>query len=402
MIRKTIGTWSLLLAFLAGFPGQAEAGDWDISASVDLQSRLFTETARWPGQASRSAQFSMAATADLRWRNDAGNQRMSAIPYARWDHTDSERSLLDLREAYWAWEGNNVELLIGANTVFWGVAESVHLVDIVNQTDLNADIDGEDKLGQPMLNLALQQDWGELSFYVLPYFRERTFAGSEGRFRTPLTVQEDAARFESSADEHNIDLALRYSHYIGDVDIGLSMFSGTSREARLVASGDGTALVPHYDLIDQLGVDLQYTRDAWLWKLEAIWRDGFEDSFAAAVAGFEYTVYQVRESAADVGLLFEYQYDGRDAGEPVTIADNDVFVGSRLAFNDTQDTAVLAGIGYDIDTGETFLNIEGERRVGQDYFLEVRARAFTGASIADPSYVFASDDYVQLQLSRYF
>jgi hypothetical protein len=48
--------------------------------------------------------------------------------------------------------------------------------------------------------------------------------------------------------------------------------------------------------------------------------------------------------------LLEYQYDGRDESEPVTIADNDVFVAARLALNDTQDTAVLAGFSYDIET----------------------------------------------------
>jgi hypothetical protein len=101
-----------------------------------------------------------------------------------------------------------------------------------------------------------------------------------------------------------------------------------------------------YDQIDQLGVAVQYTKEAWLWKLEAIARDGVTQSFAAAVGGFEYTFYQVSESTVDVGLLLEYQYDGRTEFEPVTIADNDVFVGTRLAFNDVQDTAVLAGLSY--------------------------------------------------------
>lgn len=55
-------------------------------------------------------------------------------------------------------------------------------------------------------------------------------------------------------------------------------------------------LVPFYHQISQLGLDLQYTRDAWLWKLEAIARDGLDDTFFATVAGFEYTFYGVRDS----------------------------------------------------------------------------------------------------------
>jgi hypothetical protein len=392
----------LLLLLLPALLANADEASWDVGANVEMQSRFFAQEARWPGQESQAGQISVAATVELRWRNADDDQRASIIPYLRWDAEDEERSLLDLREAYWAWEAESFELLVGANTVFWGVTESVHLVDILNQTDAVADIDGEDKLGQPMVNLAMQRDWGMLNFYVMPYFRERTFAGADGRLRTPLPVDTDRAQYESSAEEKHVDLALRYSHYVGDVDIGLSLFSGTSREPRLLPDADGTALLPYYDQINQFGVDLQYTRDAWLWKLESIVRDGFDDTFIAAVGGFEYTLYQVGGSTADVGLLLEYQYDGRGEFEPLTIADNDVFAGARLALNDTQDTAVLAGVGYDVDTNEMFINVEAERRLGEDYVLELRARAFSGARQDNPTYTLSRDGYLQLQLSRYF
>jgi hypothetical protein len=392
----------LLALLLPALVANADEASWDLGANVEMQSRFFTQDARWPGQESQAGQISVAATVELRWRNADDDQRASIIPYLRWDAEDEERSSLDLREAYWAWEAESFELLVGANTVFWGVTESVHLVDVLNQTDAVADIDGEDKLGQPMVNLAMQRDWGLLNFYVMPYFRERTFAGADGRLRTPLPVDTDRAQYESSAEEKHVDLALRYSHYVGDVDIGLSLFSGTSREPRLLPDADGTALLPHYDQINQFGVDLQYTHDAWLWKLESIVRDGYDDTFIAAVGGFEYTLYQVGESTADVGLLLEYQYDGRGEFEPLTIADNDVFAGARLALNDTQDTAVLAGVGYDVDTNEMFVNVEAERRLGEDYVLELRARAFSGARQDNPTYTLSRDDYLQLQLSRYF
>ena len=42
-------------------------------------------------------------------------------------------------------------------------------------------------------------------------------------------------------------------------------------------------------------------------------------SFNAAVGGFEYTSYQVADSAVDIGVLLELQYDGRDADETVIL-----------------------------------------------------------------------------------
>ena len=215
-------------------------------------------------------------------------------------------------------------------------------------------------------------------------------------------VDADGATYASSREQHHVDLALRYSHYLGDVDIGLSLFSGTSREPRFVAATDAASLLPVYDQVQQLGIDLQLTKDAWLWKLEAIVRDGATQSFAAAVAGFEVTRYQVQGSAADLGLLLEVQYDGRNASEPVTIADNDVFAGARLALNDMQDTAVLAGASYDLDTGEVFVNVEAERRFGDHWFAELQVRVFSGARPGDATYWLRQDDYVQLNIARHF
>jgi hypothetical protein len=110
----------------------------------------------------------------------------------------------------------------------------------------------------------------------------------------------------------------------------------------------------------------------------------------------------VVESAADVGVLLELQYDGRNDTEPFALADNDIFAGIRLALNDTQDTALLAGVGYDLETAETYLNIEADRRLGDEYVIDLRARFFTNADASDRSYPIEKDDYLQVQLSRYF
>ncbi|MEH6617355.1 MAG: hypothetical protein V7699_05920 [Porticoccus sp.] len=385
----------------------ASDSEWDLSGNTALQLRGFSQDALWPEQNSSDAEVSVSGEWEVRWRSEEGDQRASFIPFARWDENDDERTHIDLREAYWAYEGSayediDFELLVGINKVFWGVTESVHLVDIINQTDLVEDIDQEDKLGQPMVNLAIQQDWGLLNIYLLPYFRERTFPGQDGRFRSPLTVDWDDAEYESGAEEKHMDLALRYSHYFGDVDVGVHYFRGTSREPRLQISSNGQRLTPFYDQIDQLGVDVQYTTDAWLWKLESIVRDGYDETFMATVGGFEYTFYQVYESDADIGFLMEYQYDDRSSTEPITIADNDLFVGGRWTLNDTQDTALLAGVVVDKDTSETFFNIEAERRFGDNVVVELRVRAITNAESDEPSYSLSQDDYIQLQVSRFF
>ena len=380
---------------------QSEGSQWWWGGDVGAELRYFFDDPRWPGQSDNAA-ASVFANLEGHWRNDAGNQRASFKLFGRLDSVDNERSHADLREAYWAYEGEGWEVLLGANKVFWGVTESRHLVDIINQTDLVEDIDQEQKLGQPMVNLLLQRDWGQLEFYLMPWFRERTFPGVDGRLRAPLPVDPDDATYESSAEQHNSDLALRWSHYYGDVDIGVYAFHGTGREPVLKLAQEGDRLLPYYYQVTQLGVDLQYTRDAFLWKFEGIVQDGLTEDFAAAVAGLEYTLYGVRDSATDVGLLVEYLYDGRGPGEAITVFDNDVFLGARLAWNDAQDSSVLAGVVVDTDSQEWFFNLEAERRIGANYVAEARLRIFNGDEKLNQLFAFDQDDYFQLSFSRFF
>jgi len=390
-----------LLVFATLSASTATAGEWDLTGYIGVDSQAFWQGGRFPSQQD-GVNLSFILQPEFYWRSDDGQQRLSIVGFARADLHDSERSHADLREAYWGIDGDSWDLNIGISKVFWGVAESRHLVDVINQTDLIEDIDQEAKLGQPLVNFNLQRDYGRFELFVMPRFRERTFPGPNGRFRSPLPVDTDNAIYESSADENHVDYAFRYSHFFGDVDIGASFFEGTSREPRFLLASDGEHLLPVYDQMTQFGVDLQYTHDAWLWKLETIYRDSRSDSFAAAVGGFEYTFYGVKDSAADVGILLEYLHDGRNANAPPTAFDNDLFIGSRLALNDTSDTSVLAGIAADLNTHELFLNIEAERRIGDNLSVELRLRAFMNAEPDDPLYTVERDDYLQVRLSWYY
>lgn len=390
-----------LALFFSAQAAASELGPIDLSGSVGLETRIFTQDAKYQGQKD-GAEASLIFNPEFRYRTEDRAHQFSFIPFYRQDSRDDERSHFDIREAYWLWLGDEWEVLTGINKVFWGVAESRHLVNIINQIDAVEDLDGEDFLGQPMINIATQRDWGRLDAYVLPGFRERTFPGTSGRFRAALPVDTDNARYESGAEEKHVDFAARYSHYFGDWDVGLSYFYGTDREPVLSVNNTGTRLIPTYNLINQFGADIQYTTDAWLWKFEGIAREGQGETFAAAVGGFEYTFYQVFDQDWDIGILAEYQYDGRDADAPFAPQDEDIFTGMRLALNDIQDTEMLAGFSIDRDTGEQFYNIEAQRRLGQNYELELRARFFTGSEPGEDAFEFEQDDYIQLRLSRYF
>ena len=72
------------------------------------------------------------------------------VGFARLDQYDDRRTHADIRELYWQTYNNNWEFSFGFKKVFWGKTESVHLVDIINQTDAVESFDGEAKLGEFM------------------------------------------------------------------------------------------------------------------------------------------------------------------------------------------------------------------------------------------------------------
>ncbi|MDX1523703.1 MAG: hypothetical protein R3264_18890, partial [Anaerolineae bacterium] len=318
---------------------------------------------------------------------------------------DDNRTHFDARELNWLRVGDGWDLRLGLGKVFWGVTESVHLVDIINQTDAVEDIDNEDKLGQPMINLNLEQSWGTLGLFVLPGFRERTFPDDDARLRGVLPIAHEDATYDSAAEDTHIDLALRWSHTFGGWDIGIAHFHGTSREPRflpVVKPGEGTVLVPHYDQIDQTSLDLQLTHGSWLWKLEAMTRSGHGNRFGAFVAGFEHTHYQVFGSRSDIGILAEYLYDGRDKNAPEIASDDDIFLGLRLTLNDPQDSNMLTGAIVDRQTQATVFFIEAERRLSDNWKIALETRWFFDVPADDLLYGIHKDDWITLSLTRFF
>lgn len=378
------------------------ANEW--SADVSLQSRHFSKEGL-------SSQFNEYASVALKaeWFHDwdDGNQRLVFVPFTRWDQHDKERTHSDIRELSYLKVYKASELRVGVRKVFWGVSESQHLVDVINQTDLIESMDGEQKLGQPMINYAMIQDWGTIDLFILPYFRERTFPGVNGRLRSFYHIDTDNPVYESSDKQNHIDYAARWVRSAGDWDIGLSYFNGTSRDPSFTTTptldNNGVlSLRPIYYLMEQTGLDLQATKGAWLWKMEAISRKINADKYIAATAGFEYTFNGVFDTAADIGLVTEFLYDDRNS-KATTPFEDDVMLGLRWTNNDEHDTSVLLGVIADRNDSSRVYSVEASRRIGERMKLNLEARVFDGiTNTTNPLYSLRDDDFVQFELAYYF
>ncbi len=393
---KQHGLWIVFLAWLS------TAAVAEFSGNVALEAFLFTEDAQFEKQFNDNLTVSFQPKWSGEW-ND-GDDSWSTELFLRADSEDDGRNHADIRELMWLHLDGDNEWRVGLNTMFWGVTESQHLVDVVNQIDQVEGIDGEDKLGQPMLHLKRYEDWGVVDFLVLPGFRERTFQSVEGRPRLPLLVDGDAATYQSSDEDSHVDYAIRYSHTIDDFDFGITWFKGTNREPEFNTALDSNGqpiLIPHYAQMTQLGLDAQLIDEDWTWKLEVIHRDTNNIDFEALTGGFEYTFYGIYESDIDLGTLVEYSHDNRPEGSR-GVFDRDIFVGARLAFNDVQSTDLLAGFVVDTEKQSRSFRLEGNRRIGDSWKATIEAQVFSNVDESDPLIAFEDDDYLLLEMAKYF
>lgn len=378
-----------------------------VYAELSLEGRSFLES-----QADGAVQAganpprqSLSIDALLEWRTQLGEFDWVVKPYVRIDSADSQRNLFDLREAMLSYYQADYAVQAGVGKVFWGQTESRHLVDIINQTDFVASVDGEEKLGQPMIVGSYYAEWGTLSGYVLPGFRERTFAGVDGRLRGPVAIAE-AAAYEHKDGQSHVDMALRWQHFVGALDIGLAHFSGTSRLPQLRPTGklkDGLPLVqPFYTNIEQTSVDALYVSGDALWKFEAIRRVELDEIETAMVGGIEYTAVNAFNSGYDLGYLAEYQYDTRDTN-PLILGQNDVMLGARVSFNDVDGSELLFAITQDVsDADSRIAMLEYSQRVGTNLKVFVEAYVMSASQPDDPLFFFAREDHVNVRATYYF
>ncbi len=370
----------------------------DFELELKAEHRYFFDEAKFGGQEDHFPSFAIQPQYSIEWNK--GRESINTNVFYRWD-IDKKRRHGDIREFYYLNATKKFEWSVGLKKIYWGVTESNHLVDIINQTDQVESFDGEQKLGQPMAHLSYPTDnWGTFDIIYLPFFRKRTFPGEKARLRFESIIDEDDIKFENGDEEWHQDFSLRWSHSVGVFDLGLSHFYGTGREPIFTFTEAGD-IDPAYTIINQTGFDLQATTGAFLWKLETISRNSEYQDMIAAVAGLEFTFSNVNKKGLDIGLIGEFSYD--DRGEmALSGMQRDLFFGSRIAWNDMQSTEILIGGIFDLDHQSMIGSIEASRRIKESYKVEIEARILNQIEPEDAFLSsFEKDSFLRFTLSKF-
>ncbi|NOT17601.1 MAG: hypothetical protein HOP20_05985 [Sulfuriferula sp.] len=331
-------------------------------------------------------------------------------PFFRWDNMDDARTHADIREMVWTskrgTESKPWELKVGIDKVFWGAAESQHLVDVINQTDEVENINKESKLGQPMVHASMVRDWGKVEAFVMPFFRERTFSGPDGRLRPLVSFDTLPNVYQSSDGRNHVDFAVRWSKSFGNTDVGVSQFIGTNRDPRLISAtsyvttANPAGLYLSYDQMEQTSIDVTSIFGRWIGKLEALHRTTDYAHYYAYVTGVEYAFTGVFKTPYDVNAFLEYNYDSRGQGQ--AIYQSDVFTGLRLSLNDANSTQIKLGVLTDTNDSSRSTRLQVSRRLNDHWTTMFEGQWFNSIDSGNPLNAYREDSYLQATLARYF
>ncbi len=236
------------------------------------------------------------------------------------DKDDSQRNYIKLNEAYIKYEADDYDLLIGKDIRFWGSLEIHNLTDIFNKKNiLNDPYDKDKKLGT--VNLTYTK-----------YF------DNEDEISVILTDDKPYSKYISYSGSRD-DIASRDFSYI------------------LSTSQDNDKFLTYHTAI----------LDDTIYKFEFAYTNvETSNNYYESGLGIEHTLYGVINKK-DLGLILEYY---RSDNSTISFQD-DMFIGIRLNFNDTDDSDIVTGVIKDLDTQQKGYSFEYNTRFQDNFKFKI-------------------------------
>ena len=290
-----------------------------------------------------------------------------------------DRDFVDFSELYWSRMRDQWELKAGVDTVFWGKAETVNVVDVINQKN-SLGIENKAKLGRAMLRYSYFLEDGVLDMLYLPDHQAREFSSG----REALSVTSNGYE-----DRDKDSIALRLQQTWSDLDLALGYFNGIGNTPRLLVSG--ASYQAYYDNVEQWLFDAQLTTEDTLYKLEYLYDT---NNTYQSVAGVEYLMGELWS----VNLLLEHMHSDRAANA----YQNDTMLGLRLDLNDEKGSEALLSWVYDHDHQSNIMSLRGSQRLDNHNKLTLEFKYFDIGQSDSALLLQDSNDQLSIGFTHFF
>lgn len=316
--------------------------------------------------------------------------------FASIDQHDNKRTYVDLRQASLGYDIGNVKISAGINTFFWGVSETINIVNTLNQIDFRESVDGKSKVGQAFVSLDMDVGSNTSQILFLPDFREVDYPERPGS-GIPIS---DNSIYEDGAG--NGDFAARSQWSLDESEFAFNYFHGTRRDPYLTFNPDFNALNPLYIKTEYLAFDGVYFIGDITLKAEMKGGQELDEAFYAHNMGLEYVNYPEISSLQSLTWIFEHLYDDRGL-QAESFGQNDVFFGTKADFGAFGSSDLRVVVGVDLDYRSKNLDISLNHRISDYLKLKFRLIQFLDVSDEDPKLSLVQDeDFAELSFQYAF
>ncbi len=319
--------------------------------------------------------------------------------------------------------------MVGKNIRFWGALEVNNITDAFNSDELRSDPFQKDKLGSWNMEYTHYTDNGEFSAILKFYEQDRKMSAY------PYVYYYFPATIEIAP---NIELPLQYNNKLSTES---SQFR-PSVYLKYSASTD-TEYPLDYAIIFENGYDSQryYTTSvsnnlstidtnenaylvnkiltyntlvigATLLKLEAVYTDVINDNeisdYVHLGLGVEHTLSQIYEDA-DLGLIAEYynyttlENNKRTDLQLFEVFQNDLFLGFRYSFNNSDTSSIVSGAIIDLDYDEQVYYFEYQTRLADMFKINFDYRLTNPSNIYKTAFnLMQKHERLSLKIGYYF
>ncbi|WP_199610179.1 hypothetical protein [Flocculibacter collagenilyticus] len=396
--KKALTATTLYLAISsAGFNAPCFAADLLDNISVDLATTgRYYFNAEDKNQTVNN-QFSKGIKAEAKFSHKFEHAKFNSQVFANWNDADEARRYIDIRKANLYFRKNDFTFGAGVDTFFWGVSESINVVNVMNQSDLMESLDGKVKLGQTFVSVSNRFSNGDISFYYLPEFRAITFP-ERPSYGLPIA---DHDQYED--DKKDGGFAARGLFYYDQFEFAVSYFKGTRRSPILMRQSPSSPLLtPYYLQTENMMFDGVYLSEDFTLKLEAKAGKELNNGFTTANLGIEYPSYLFADYIEEVTFIAEYVFDDRKLTAE-THGQNDLFIGAKFDFGDTNQGRVRFLYSYDFDYSGQYAELSYQYRLND--YVRVKAKVMKVLT-AEPTdqrlYALTGEEFAKFSLHYAF
>ncbi|WP_010138884.1 hypothetical protein [Oceanicola sp. S124] len=161
-------------------------------------------------------------------------------------------------------------------------------------------------------------------------------------------------------------------------------------------------VVPYYQKVEQFGLSGVYAINDLQLRFEASHHETSSGDYLSAVVGGDYTFNNFFAGKGDLTVAVEYLYDDRSPVQPLTVFENDVFLGLNYRFNNTNATELKMGVFHDIDSQARLYTLGLSTRLTDATSIQMNATHVDTNGFNDPLAFIDNDSFLELKFTSYF